>query len=144
MPRTITLREIGTIPEEKTAARRHDHETRVRGKSALRAAVAEVNPPTLAAVAERLEVSTGFLRYWFADEVAALRAVHQRRLAEARELRRRRDADLIEATVRSMVQEGVYPGRKRFEAALREAGTSLLTSSNLGVYRTALLLNVKR
>ncbi len=39
---------------------------------------------------------------------------------------------------------GTYPGRKRFEAALRAAGTSLMSSSNLGVYRTAILLNVKR
>ena len=131
-------------PTSKPARRRHDLATRVQAKAALDDAIADVQPRTLLAISERLDVSTGYLRYWFPKEVAALRAIHHRRLLEARELRQQRDAALIESTIQAMLRAGTYPGRKRIEAALRAAGTSLLSSSNLAVYRMALLLNVKR
>ena len=130
-------------PTSKPARRRHDLATRVQAKAALDDAIADVQPRTLLAISERLDVSTGYLRYWFPKEVAALRAIHRRRLLEARELRQQRDAALIESTIQAMLRAGTYPGRKRIEAALRAAGTSLLSSSNLAVYRMALLLNVK-
>lgn len=131
-------------PATKPPRKRYDLATRVRAKAALDSAVADAAPLTLRAVSGQLDVSTGFLRYWFPQEVAALRAIHHRRLLEARELRERRDAACIESTVRAMLQAGTYPARKRVETALRAAGTSLLSASNLGVYRTALLSNVKR
>jgi hypothetical protein len=43
-----------------------------------------------------------------------------------------------------MLKQGTYPGRKRVEAAMRAAGTSLMSSSNLNAYRTAIALNLKR
>jgi hypothetical protein len=132
------------LPATSAPRKRHDRAMLARARAALDSTLADPAPVTLRAVSEQLGVSTGYLRYWFPREVVALHAIHRRILLEARELRQRRDAALIESTVRAMLQAGTYPARKRVEAALRTAGTSLLSSSNLGAYRTALLLNIKR
>jgi hypothetical protein len=124
--------------------KKHDVATRVLAKATLDGAIAEVQPPTLRAIATQLDVSTGFLRYWFPAEVAALHAIHGRLRVEAREERQRREQQLVESIVHGLVESGTYPGRKRVEASLRLAGASLLSSPNLRVFRTTLLARVKR
>lgn len=133
-----------TLPGKKGPRQRHDHAMRVRAQAALDSTLVAAEPLTLRAVSDQLGVSTGYLRYWFPNEVAALNAINRRRLLEARETRQRRDAALIQSTVQAMLKLGTYPGRKRVESALRAAGTSLMSASNLNAYRTAIALNVKR
>ncbi len=128
----------------KPPRKKHDLATRVLAKAALDSAIAEAQPPTLRAIAKQMDVSTGFLRYWFSAEVAALHAIHTRLCVEERELRQRREAELVESTVQGMVESGTYPGRKRVEASLRRSGASLLSSTNFTAYRTALAALVKR
>lgn len=132
------------LPGREGPRQRHDHAMRVRAKAALDSTLVAAEPLTLRAISDQLGVSTGYLRYWFPNEVAALNAINRRRLLETREIRQRLDAALIESTVHAMIKQGTYPGRKRVEAAMRAAGTSLMSSSNLNVYRTAIALKLKR
>lgn len=131
-------------PSTKGPRKKHDLAMRVRAKEALDHTLADPAPLALRAVSEQLGVSTGYLRYWFPREVAALNAMRLQRVLQEREMRQRRAAALIETTVRAMVDVGTYPGRKRIETALRAEGTSLMSSPNLRVYREALMRNVKR
>jgi len=130
-------------PSTKGPRKKHDLTTRVLAKEALDHTLGDPARLTLRAVSERLGVSTGYLRYWFPREVAALNAIRRRRVLQEREMRQRRAAALIETTVRAMVEVGTYPGRKRVENALRADGTSLMSSPNLHVYRAAIRRNVK-
>lgn len=130
----------GERPHCKTAVRREHHSLEVRALAAslLDQAAAADQPKMLREIAATLGTSTGFIRYWHPQKVANLRSRHleiQRTERLARLERHRRD---VEAAVEQLKANGLFPGRKAVEAAVRARGASLIQPQNYAAYRLAL------
>ena len=80
----------------------------------------------LAAVAEQVGLSRHALKYWFARQSTNI--VYKNRACESRrlELRYREDHDFLRATIQRMCVEGIYPSRRRVNAALMTRRTTLM------------------
>ena len=127
-------------PPCKTSPRREHHslEVRARAASLLDQAAAADQPQMLREIAATLGTSTGFIRYWHPQKVANLRSRHlevQRTERLSRLERHRRE---VEAAVERLKANGVFPGRKAVEAAVRARGASLIQPRNYAAYRLAL------
>ena len=130
----------GERPPCKTSVRREHHslEVRARAASLLDQAVAANQPQMLREIAATLGTSTGFIRYWHPQKVVHLRSRHleiQRTERLSRLERHRRE---VEAAVERLKANGVFPGRKAVEAAVRARGASLIQPRNYAAYRLAL------
>lgn len=124
----------------KRPQRRQSHslDVRLRAAALLDDAAAADTPPKLLDVASKLGTSTGFLRYWHPEKVAALRARHLHIEQTDRNARVERHRQVIADTVHQLLSRGVYPGRKAVESAARAAGVSLIEPRNYAAYRSAL------
>lgn len=107
-------------------------------------AVASDVPIRLKEVASALGTSTGFLRYWYPTKVALLRQRHLDIQRAARQARQERHRHAVAAAVEQLISNGVYPGRKKVEAAVRARGASLIEPQNYTTYRNALRSSSRR
>jgi hypothetical protein len=142
--RRVRQRPAGS--SSKTPRRRQSHpiELRVRASSLLDEAVAADEPVRLNEVATALGASTGFLRYWYPTKVALLRQRHLDIERAAREARQERHRHAVAAAVEQLISKGVYPGRKKVEAAVRARGASLIEPHNFTAYQSAVRASSRR
>lgn len=80
----------------------------------------------LAAIAEQVGLSRHALKYWFPKQSKDI--VHKNRTCESRrlELRYREDHDFLRAAIQRMCAEGIYPSRRRMNAALMTRRITLM------------------
>lgn len=130
----------GTTLPCNTAPRREHHsaEVRARAASLLDHAAAADQPQKLRDIAAMLGTSTGFIRYWHSQKVAHLRRRHLEIQRTERMARLERHCREVEAAVEQLKANGVFPGRKAVEAAVRARGASLIEPQNYRAYRLAL------
>ena len=124
----------------KPSRRRQTHPADVRARASLLLdeAITAAQPSKLNDVAATLGTSTGFLRYWHPSKVALLRQRHLEIERLARHARLDRHQHDVAAAVEQLIAKGVYPGRKKVEAAVRARGASLIAPQNYATYRVAL------
>lgn len=98
---------------------------------------------SLSAVACRLQLDMGTLKYWASEPCAKIREKHANtvRLQGAR--RRAEDVCKLEAIVRGLAAEGLYPSTRKVNVALRKQGRSLAQPELRSAYRKAVSNTVK-
>lgn len=80
----------------------------------------------LAAVAEQVGLSRHALKYWFPKQSRSIVRKNRTCVSRSLELRYEEDHTFLRAAVQKMRAEGVYPSRRRVNAALSERRISLM------------------
>lgn len=101
-------------------------------------------PPTLRELARTRGVSRAYLVYWFPAQCRAISARRKAVLAENRRVALEERTALIREAVKSLVQQGRFPGRKHVEAAVLAKGFSLRDPGYIDVYRDAIAISDDR
>ena len=98
---------------------------------------------SLTELAQTFGLTRSCLKYWFPDECAATRHKHANACRRAAAARAQVDRDKVIEVVSAMAEQGVYPGRRKVNAVLRQFGTSLARPELLETYRKAIADNGK-
>ncbi|OIQ93467.1 hypothetical protein GALL_246190 [mine drainage metagenome] len=94
-------------------------------------------------MAKEVGLTRSCLKYWFPDECVAIRRKHADACRIAIAARAQVDRDKVAGVVCAMVTQGVYPGRRKVNEALRRHRASLAGPDLMETYRRAVKESLK-
>jgi len=101
-------------------------------------------PLCVADLAKEKNVTTSYLKYWFAETCAKLIKRWNLYVNEQSKFQRAEQAKYIESVIAALFANGIYPSRRKVSEIIRKKGIALAKPHHLRVYINCMHLNFEQ